>query len=269
MHKQSLNGAWQFCQAGSDEWLPAVVPGGAHTDLLAAGRIPDPFEADNELSVQWVADADWTYRRTFQVSQELLANECVELVCDGLDTLAEVRLNGTLVGTAENAFRQYRWQVKECLHAGENELVVDFASPTRFCAAHNQERMLNMANDALPGAPYLRKAPCHFGWDWGPKLPAVGIWRDIRLEGSTYRPPGRCAHPPTSRKWQRRPGCTHPGCSLGISRIECQRLPDRPGWPGYLDQGAAGGWSGAGTSSRSRSLNCGGLMATVPSRSTR
>ncbi len=185
MYKQSLNGAWQFCQAGSDEWLPAVVPGGAHTDLLDAGRIPDPFVADNELNVQWVADADWTYRRTFQADQDLLANQCVELVCDGLDTLAEVRLNGTLVGTAENAFQQYRWQVKEILRPGENELVVDFTSATRFCAARNQERPLNMANDALPGAPYLRKAPCHFGWDWGPKLPAVGIWRDIRLEGST------------------------------------------------------------------------------------
>jgi beta-mannosidase len=185
MDKQSLNGAWQFRQAGSDEWLPAVVPGGAHTDLLDARRIPDPFVADNELSVQWVADAEWIYRRTFQADQELLANQCVELVCDGLDTLAEVYLNGTLLGAAENAFRQYRWQVKENLLPGENELVVNFASATGFCAARNQERMLNMANDALPGAPYLRKAPCHFGWDWGPKLPGVGIWRDIHLEGST------------------------------------------------------------------------------------
>ena len=184
MHSQSLNGAWQFRQMGSTEWLPAIVPGGAHTDLMTAGQIPDPFVADHELDVQWVANADWTYRRTFQVSQELLAHEVVELVCDGLDTLVEVRLNGALVGAAENAFRQYRWQVKGLLHLGENELVLEFASPTRFCAARNQERMLNMANDALPGAPYLRKAPCHFGWDWGPKLPAVGIWRDIRLEGS-------------------------------------------------------------------------------------
>lgn len=185
MQRQSLNGAWQFHRVGSEEWLPAVVPGGAHTDLMAAGRIPDPFVADHELDVQWVADADWTYRRTFPVSQELLAQDVVELVCDGLDTLADIRLNGVLIGSAENAFRQYRWQVKEILRPGENELVLDFASPTRFGAERNQQRMLNMANDALPGAPYLRKAPCHFGWDWGPKLPAVGIWRDIRLEGSS------------------------------------------------------------------------------------
>jgi beta-mannosidase len=185
MDKQSLTGSWQFRQAGSDEWLPAVVPGGAHTDLLANRRISDPFVGDNELSVQWVADADWTYRRSFQVSQEMLDNEFVELVCDGLDTLAEVRLNGTLVGRAENAFRQYRWQIKELLQRGENELVVAFASATRFCATRDQERPLMYVNDALPGAPHLRKAPSHFGWDWGPKLPAVGIWRDIRLEGSS------------------------------------------------------------------------------------
>ena len=112
MHSQSLNGAWQFRQMGSTEWLPAIVPGGAHTDLMTAGQIPDPFVADHELDVQWVANADWTYRRTFQVSQELLANDVVELVCDGLDTLVEVRLNVALVGTAENAFCQYRCQVK-------------------------------------------------------------------------------------------------------------------------------------------------------------
>lgn len=185
MDIQSLSGSWQFHQASSEEWLSAVVPGGAHTDLFACGRIPDPFVGDNELKVQWVADADWIYRRTFQVSQELLENDVVELVCDGLDTLAELRLNGTLVGKAENAFRQYRRQVKEFLHTGENELVVAFASATRFCAARDQERPMMYVNDALPGAPHLRKAPCHFGWDWGPKLPAVGIWRDIRLEGST------------------------------------------------------------------------------------
>ncbi len=185
MDIQSLSGSWQFRQAGNEEWLPAVVPGGVHTDLLTNGRIPDPFVGDNELSVQWVADTDWIYRYTFQISQELLDNDVVELVCDGLDTLAEVRLNGILVGKAENAFRQYRWQVNEFLHTGDNELVVTFASATRFCAARDQERPMMYVNDALPGAPHLRKAPCHFGWDWGPKLPAVGIWRDIRLEGST------------------------------------------------------------------------------------
>jgi beta-mannosidase len=185
MLKQSLNGAWQFRQVNTDEWLPANVPGGVHTDLLAAGRIPDPFVGDNELRVQWVAEADWCYQRSFQVGADLLANERVELVCEGLDTLAEVRLNGSLLGAAENAFRAYRWDVKKLLKPGENELVLDFASPVRYCAARNQERAMDMTNEALTGAPHLRKSPSHFGWDWGPKLPAIGIWRGIGLEAGS------------------------------------------------------------------------------------
>ena len=183
MKIQTLTGTWQFRQLGTQEWLPATVPGGAHTDLIAAGRIPDPFDADNELRVQWVADADWTYRRFFTAGSDLMAYERVELVCDGLDTLAEVKINGQLVGQANNAFRQYRWEVKGLLTPGQNELEITFSSATRYCAARHEEFPLRMANDALPGAPYLRKAPCHFGWDWGPRLPAVGIWRDIYLEG--------------------------------------------------------------------------------------
>ena len=93
-----LTGTWQFRQAGTDEWLPANVPGGVHTDLLAAGRIPDPFVADNEKHVQWVAESDWEYRTSFTCHAELLAEEKIFLVCDGLDTLATVVLNGHELG---------------------------------------------------------------------------------------------------------------------------------------------------------------------------
>lgn len=132
MKKQTLSGAWQFRQTNGSEWLPAQVPGGVHTDLLAASCIPDPFVGDNEKRVQWVAEADWEYRRTFQVEPEVLAEDLVFLVCDGLDTLAEVRLNGNVLGQAENMFRQYRWQVKPLLQAGENELIIYFYSPVQF-----------------------------------------------------------------------------------------------------------------------------------------
>lgn len=102
MQIQSLAGEWQFRQAGSEEWLPAQVPGSVHTDLLATGRIPDPFVADYEKRVQWVAESDWEYRCTFAVDadpstgsgQGLLSEDRVFLVCDGLDTLAEASLNG-------------------------------------------------------------------------------------------------------------------------------------------------------------------------------
>ena len=99
MYVKSLAGGWQFRQADTDEgWLPAQVPGGVHTDLMAAGRIPDPFVGDNELRVQWIAESDWEYRTSFDVDADLLTSERVLLVCDGLDTLAELTLNGKRLG---------------------------------------------------------------------------------------------------------------------------------------------------------------------------
>ena len=174
-------------QVGTEDWLPATVPGGVHTDLLAAGRIADPFVGDNELRVQWVAEADWQYVCTFDVTAETLAQDCVELVADGLDTLAGVSLNGQVVGTAENLFRQYRWDVKGLLKPGPNTLQVDFASSVQSCTTKHGERQMLGVPQALPGGPYVRKAPCHFGWDWGPQLPPIGIWKDMRLEAYSVR----------------------------------------------------------------------------------
>ncbi|MEI2690934.1 MAG: glycoside hydrolase family 2 protein [Anaerolineae bacterium] len=180
---QSLTGAWQFRQAGTEKWLPATVPGGVHTDLLALGRIPDPFVGDNERRVQWVAEADWEYRCQFAPSDDLLSQPHIWLVCDGLDTLASVRLNGHELGRTANMFRQYRWDVKPLLWAEGNELRIDFESTVRYAAQKQAARPMFGVSQAIPGGPHVRKAPCQFGWDWGPQLPPVGIWKDIRLQG--------------------------------------------------------------------------------------
>jgi len=180
---QSLNGSWQFRQANSNEWLSGKVPGGVHTDLLELGRIPDPFVADNEKRVQWIAESDWAYRRSVNISKEMLAETQVFLVCDGLDTLARIYVNGSQVGRAENMFRQYRWDVKPLLKIGENEVLIYFESAVAYGTRRNNERPLVGVSQAIPGGVYVRKAPCQFGWDWGPMLPPVGIWKDIRLEG--------------------------------------------------------------------------------------
>ncbi|MFC1923217.1 glycoside hydrolase family 2 protein, partial [Chloroflexota bacterium] len=184
MTTQSLAGAWEFRQVGSDEWLPASVPGGVHTDLLALGRIPDPFVADNEKRVQWVAESDWIYKYQFICSPELLARDKIFLVCDGLDTLATVALNGHELGQTDNMFRRYEWEIRSLLDAeGANGLTISFFSPVKYTAEKQSIRALPGVSQAIPGSPHLRKAPCQFGWDWGPQLPPVGIWKDIRLEG--------------------------------------------------------------------------------------
>jgi beta-mannosidase len=184
MKIQSLAGAWNFRQAGTEEWLPACVPGGVHTDLMALGRIPDPFASDNEQRVQWVAESDWIYRCSFNSSPELLSEEKIHLVCDGLDTLAKVVLNGHELGHTDNMFRRHEWEVTSLLGVeGANELTITFNSPLKYAAEKQAIFPLPGVPQAIPGGPYLRKAPCQFGWDWGPQLPPVGIWKDIRLEG--------------------------------------------------------------------------------------
>ena len=155
-----------------------------HTDLLALGRIPDPFAGDNEKRVQWVAESDWVYRTSFTCSNELLSEDKVFLVCDGLDTLATLTLNGTELGHTDNMFRQYQWEIKGLLNArGINELVIHFDSPVKFITEKQAIRPLPGVPQAIHGSPHIRKAPCQFGWDWGPQLPPIGIWKDIRLEG--------------------------------------------------------------------------------------
>lgn len=186
MKTQTLSGSWQFRQAGTAEWLPASVPGGVHTDLLALGKIPDPFVADNELKVMWVAETDWEYRRAFTIEKDLLTEPNVCLVCDGLDTLADVYLNGKFLGHAGNMFRCWEWPVKDLLQPDENEIRVVFGSPVRFITAKQAQLPLKGGGD-IPGGPHLRKAPYHWGWDWGPKLPPIGIWKDIRLEAFSSR----------------------------------------------------------------------------------
>ncbi len=186
MIQQPLTGDWQFRQAGTDTWLPATVPGGVHTDLLALGLIPDPFVADNELQVMWVAESDWEYRRTFTPDPALLAAENIVLACDGLDTIADLYLNGAYLGHAENMFRRWEWDAKGVLRRGENELRIVFGSPVRFIT-DRQARLPLIGGGDIPGGPHLRKASCHWGWDWGPKLPPIGVWRDIRLEGFAAR----------------------------------------------------------------------------------
>ena len=179
---QSLNGAWQLRECATEDWLPGAVPGGVHTDLMATGRIADPFVRDEELRVKWVAERDWEYRRDFEAEAGLAAEERIALVFDGLDTLAEVRLNGEPLGSADNMFRTWRWDVTSRLRPGPNELSVVFRSAVRRGAELDAARHLDSVSNQLPGSPYLRKAPCHFGWDWGPKLPNIGFWQGVRLE---------------------------------------------------------------------------------------
>ena len=183
MQQLDLGGGWTLSQAGTDEKFPAIVPGCVHTDLLAAGRIDDPFYRDNELNVQWVSEKTWTYSRTFDLPSEMLQRECVLLHCDGLDTLAAVRLNGRKLGSTDNMFRTWEFDSKPALKPGANTIEVRFDSVLPYIAARDRKRPLPTWLSGRParGREWIRKEPCNFGWDWGPTLVTCGIWRPIRL----------------------------------------------------------------------------------------
>lgn len=186
MLEQSLNGAkgvWQFHEAGQGEWLPAEVPGCNYNDLLALGQIPDPFIGQNEEKSKWVAEKDWEYHRTFSVDEAMLQMDEVFLHCDMLDTLCEVYVNDSLAGVGKNMHLTYDFPVKQFLRAGENEVRIVFFSPLQFLREEEKREHVPGNGQSVTGAAHMRKAQCHFGWDWGPTIPISGITRDISLRG--------------------------------------------------------------------------------------
>src|SRR6185312_5167535 len=195
-----LDSGWRFriapaaatAHPQAADWMPAAVPGAAQTDLMALNKLPDPYIGDNEAKVQWVGLSDWQYRSEIDVSPETLGRDHLDLVFAGLDTFAEVKVNGTGVLKADNMFRTWRVPVKGVLHAGRNTIEVDLNSPITTMAPKIAAMPYVMPGaydsafgDEAPGrnsSTYVRKAGYQYGWDWGPRVVAIGIWKPVRLE---------------------------------------------------------------------------------------
>ncbi|HUO03013.1 MAG TPA: hypothetical protein VMU31_09555, partial [Rhizomicrobium sp.] len=188
---REVSGPWQFREAGLGEWLAATVPGTVHTDLLANGKIPDPFYRTNERDLQWIDKKDWEYRTTLTLDAAALAHTHLELCFDGLDTCADVFLNDMPVLTADNMFRRWTADIKPHARTGANALRVLFHSPVK-----EGLKRLRAAGYPLPAVDdwseigglgdtkismMLRKAAYHYGWDWGPRFVTSGIWRKVSL----------------------------------------------------------------------------------------
>ncbi len=180
---------WQFRKAGDKEWLKATVPGCVHTDLLDNSLIPDPFFQKNELAVKWIENADWEYQTTFTVSDEMAAFENADLQFGGLDTYADVYLNDSLVLEADNMFVAWEVPAKRYLKKGENQLRIYFHSAvnTGMKKLKNVPYLIMAANELAPENErtnvFTRKAPFHYGWDWGPRLVTCGVWKPVRIQG--------------------------------------------------------------------------------------
>ncbi|MDB6167746.1 MAG: csxA 1 [Verrucomicrobia bacterium] len=175
--------SWQFRDATEGtRWRSATVPGCVHRDLLRHRLIPDPFFGTNELDLQWIEQHDWEYRASFRVPAALLDEQHVDLVCDGLDTLATVYLNGRRIAGSENMFVPLRAALRPRLRAGRNELRFRFASAGRALKKTRPGHQPKEFNDSVGRCSVFRKQQCQFGWDWGPRFVTAGIWRDLRLE---------------------------------------------------------------------------------------
>ncbi len=184
MKSLSLNGAWTLNVSGGEFGpVAATVPGSVYNDLLVAGKIPDPFYRDNENEALKLMAHDFAYDRAFEVSEDLLACDKVLLRCEGLDTLADIEINGAPAGHADNMHRTWEFDVKALLKPGTNQIAVTLRSPTQFIREAYEADPCEGSSDAMRGFPHLRKAACMFGWDWGPRLPDAGIWRDISIIG--------------------------------------------------------------------------------------
>ncbi|MFA6277533.1 MAG: glycoside hydrolase family 2 protein [Pedobacter sp.] len=183
---QKLTTNWSFQEQDDAKWYSAKVPGEVHLDLIANKLIPDPFYRDNEKKLQWIEKENWDYKSTFSVLPNLFKRQHIELIFDGLDTYADVYLNGKLILQANNMFRKWKIDVKKALKQKDNKLLI------RFHSAQNTVDSLAKAEVpfVIPDNPraYVRKAQFHFGWDWGPKLTGCGIWKEVRLEGYDKKP---------------------------------------------------------------------------------
>lgn len=177
-----LGGTWQMHTAGESDHIPAQVPGSVYAALLEAGRMEDPYFRDNELAALKLMDKDYVLEREVDIPAELLDGDALLLCCLGLDTLCHVWLNGKRVLSANNMHRTYQIDIKDVARPGKNSFKLEFFSPTQFVAKAFQESFIDGSTDAMRGFPHLRKAHCMFGWDWGPRLPDAGVWRDMYLQ---------------------------------------------------------------------------------------
>lgn len=192
VYARELHSGWTFRQAGSAEtWLPAVTPGCIHTDLLANGRIEDPYYRTNERRQQWIDKFDWEYRTRFEADDSLLQKQNIALHFEGLDTYAEVFVNDVLVLRADNMFRQWTADIKAVIHPGDNDLYILLRSPIQkgvmglkalgypLPASNDQSENGGMGDKRV--SVFTRKAGYHYGWDWGPRFVTSGIWRPVKL----------------------------------------------------------------------------------------
>lgn len=183
MIRQNIDSGWSMRRVGDEAFSSAIVPGSVYTDMLRNGQMEDPFFKDNELKALKLMDEDYEYKAEFYCEDALLDKEHIILRFDGVDTVADLYLNGTHLDSVCNMHRIWEYEVTHLLLQKENELRVIFHSPTKYIADAYAASETHGSDDAMEGFVHLRKAHCMFGWDWGAHLPDAGLFRPVWLIG--------------------------------------------------------------------------------------
>ncbi|MBO5210231.1 MAG: glycoside hydrolase family 2 protein [Lachnospiraceae bacterium] len=187
MEKMLINKNWQMKIIGenvygiSNDWMDAKVPGSVYSNLLEKGLMPDPYYGMNELDALKLMEQDFSFQTTFVLTKEQLEMDFLLLRFDGIDTLADIYLNDEYLGHCDNMHRIWEFDMLEAAKEGDNQLRIVFFSPTKFIAQENEKVYTGGSHECMKGFPHIRKAHCMFGWDWGPRLPDAGIFRDVSV----------------------------------------------------------------------------------------
>lgn len=181
----TLNDGWQFTETDKDDWREAEVPGSVQRDLIRYKVLPDPYYGTNENDVQWPEKANWDFKKTFTLTADQLKNDDAILIFEGLDTYADVFLNGSKILHSQNMFIGYKVHVNNLLREGTNNLYIRFYSPIEYMMPVHLTNGFNYPADNdhsdIRMSVYSRKAPYHFGWDWGIRIVQMGIWKPVTL----------------------------------------------------------------------------------------
>ncbi|NLZ46592.1 MAG: glycoside hydrolase family 2 protein [Clostridiales bacterium] len=181
--KLNLNSDWKMQKSGDRISYLCNVPCSVYKTLVECGVIENPYYRENELWATNISNDDFEFKKTFEISNGLFEKEKITLTFYGIDTLCEIFLNGKSLGTTNNMHRTWVFDIKDTVVLGTNRLRVLTKSPNKFIAQKQAERPLWGVDSTMAGYTHLRKPHYMFGWDWGPKLPDMGIWRDVEVEG--------------------------------------------------------------------------------------
>lgn len=183
MWTQNLCRNWHMRRADETQAIPAIVPGSVYTDLLREGKMENPFWKDNEDKALALMEYDYEYSCEFDCDKQEEKADIILLHFDGLDTIADVALNGVFLGSTNNMHRIWEYDVTRIIKEQKNQLKVYFHSPTKWIADAFAQAPTRGSDDAMQGFVHMRKAHCMFGWDWGAHLPDAGIFRPVSLIG--------------------------------------------------------------------------------------